>query len=243
MDFTTLIGIPIAGSLVVASILMGGPGSWFIDAPSLMIVLGGTMGATLLAYPLREVLGVFGVVRNVFLYRSQSAPGLIPLLSGFARKARQEGILSFESEIQKLDDPFLARGLQMAIDGMEAGSIEEVLSTEILYVSERHRLGAEIFTTMGSFAPAVGMLGTIIGLIQAFTAVAEANPAEKADLLSASISVAMNTTAFGLIVAIPLLFVHTVLQSKTTRIIDSLEMVSVKFLNAVDERRRQQPAA
>jgi len=73
--------------------------------------------------------------------------------------------------------------------------------------------------------------------------VAQANPAEKADLLSASISVAMNTTAFGLMAAIPLLLVHTILQSKTTRIIDSLEMVSVKFLNAVDERRRQQASA
>ena len=97
--------------------------------------------------------------------------------------------------------------------------------------------------TFANIATLLGLLGTIIGLIQAFTAVAEANPAEKADLLSASISVAMNTTAFGLIVAIPLLLVHTVLQSKTTRIIDSLEMVSVKFLNAVDERRHQQSAA
>ena len=86
-------------------------------------------------------------------------------------------------------------------------------------------------------------LATIIGLIRAFTAVSAANPAEKADLLSASISVAMNTTAFGLMVAIPLLLIHTVLQSKTTEIVDSLEMVSVKFLNAVDERRQQAQVA
>ncbi len=195
MDITTLIGILIAGSLVVASILMGGSGSWFINTPSLMIVLGGTMGATLLAYPLKEVLGVIGVVRNVFLYRSQSATDLIPLLAGFARKARQEGILSFEAEIQKVDDPFLTRGLQMAIDGMEASSIEEVLSTEILYVSERHRLGAEIFTTMGSYAPAVGMLGTIIGLVQMLMQM------EDPSQIGPPMAVALLTTFYGTLLA------------------------------------------
>jgi biopolymer transport protein ExbB/TolQ len=97
--------------------------------------------------------------------------------------------------------------------------------------------------TFANMATLLGLLGTIIGLIRAFTAVAAANPAEKADMLSASISVAMNTTAFGLMVAIPLLLVHTVLQSKTTEIVDSLEMVSVKFLNAVDERRQEAQAA
>lgn len=90
--------------------------------------------------------------------------------------------------------------------------------------------------TFANIATLLGLLGTIVGLISAFTAVATANPAEKADLLSASISVAMNTTAFGLIVAIPLLLVHTLLQTKTTEIIDSLEMASVKFLNAITER-------
>lgn len=87
--------------------------------------------------------------------------------------------------------------------------------------------------TFANIATLLGLLGTIIGLIQAFTAVANANPAEKADLLSASISVAMNTTAFGLIVAIPLLLIHAVLVTKTTGLVDSLEMASVKFLNTV----------
>lgn len=94
-----------------------------------------------------------------------------------------------------------------------------------------------------SIATLLGLLGTIIGLIEAFTAVANANPAEKADLLSASISVAMNTTAFGLMVAIPLLLAHTVLQSKTTEIVDSLEMAAVKFLNTVTDPAAQAGAA
>ena len=93
-------------------------------------------------------------------------------------------------------------------------------------------LGANIATLLG-------LLGTIMGLIQAFTAVANANPAEKADLLSASISVAMNTTAFGLMVAIPLLVVHAVLTSKTGDIVDSLEMATVKALNVFSRRAKR----
>jgi biopolymer transport protein ExbB len=97
-------------------------------------------------------------------------------------------------------------------------------------------LGANIATLLG-------LLGTIMGLIQAFTAVANANPAEKADLLSASISVAMNTTAFGLIAAIPLLVTHSVLTAKTSEIVDSLEMASVKVLNVITARAKRQMAA
>jgi biopolymer transport protein ExbB len=97
-------------------------------------------------------------------------------------------------------------------------------------------LGANIATLLG-------LLGTIIGLIQAFTAVANANPAEKADLLSASISVAMNTTAFGLITAIPLLVTHSVLTAKTSEIVDSLEMASVKALNVITSLAKRQLAA
>ena len=131
MDITTLIGLMVSFGLVIISILMGGDGTWFINYPSVMIVLGGTMGATLLAYPLSEVLGVFKVAKNVFLHRSQMAGELIPLMSSFAKKARQEGILSFESQLKDIEDPFLARGIQMAIDGMESSSIEEVMSIEI----------------------------------------------------------------------------------------------------------------
>ena len=195
MDITTFIGILVAGGLVISSILIGGSGSWFVSYPAMMIVFGGTMGATLLAYPLKEVLGVFRVVRNVFQYRSQSPLELIPQLTSFARKARQEGILSFEDEIQRINDPFLSRGLQMAIDGMESRSIEEVMSNEILCVSERHRLGAEIFSTMGTFAPAVGMLGTIIGLVQMLMQM------DDPSRIGEPMAVALLTTFYGTLLA------------------------------------------
>ena len=195
MDITTLIGIMVSFGLVITSILMGGDGSWFLNGPSLMIVIGGTMGATLLAYPLSEVMGVFGVVKNVFLQKSQITSELIPLISGFAKKARQEGILSFESQLSEIEDEFLVKGIQMAIDGMESSAIEEVMATEINYLEERHKLGSEIFTTMGAFAPAVGMLGTIIGLVQMLMQM------EDPSTIGAPMAVALLTTFYGTLLA------------------------------------------
>ena len=195
MDIATLIGIIVAFGLVIISILMGGPATWFINYPSIMIVFGGTMGATLIAYPLSEVLSVFGVVKNVFFSRSNSAGKLVPLIVDFAKKARQEGILSFESQLKDMEDPFLAKGLQLAIDGMESSAIEDVMSTEIAYVEERHRLGAEIFSTMGTFAPAVGMLGTIIGLVQMLMQMSDPSS------IGAPMAVALLTTFYGTLLA------------------------------------------
>ena len=109
---------------------------------------------------------------------------------------------------------------------MEEGLMETVPNLE-------KRTG--YLATFANIATLLGLLGTIIGLIQAFTAVASANPSEKADMLSASISVAMNTTAYGLMVAIPLLLIYAVLQTKTTQLVDSLEMASVQFLNSLTD--------
>lgn len=195
MDITTFIGLLVAGGLVAGSILMGGSGTWFINYPSLMIVIGGTMGATFIAYPLSEVMSVFGVARNVFLYKTQPASKLIPIIVDFAKKARQEGILSFESQLQQIEDPFLARGIQMAIDGMEAGAIEDVMSTEVAALQERHKLGSEIFSTMGTFAPAIGMLGTIIGLVQMLMQM------EDPSAIGEPMAVALLTTFYGTILA------------------------------------------
>ena len=120
-------------------------------------------------------------------------------------------------------------------EDVEMAMEESLMETMPVLEKRTHYLA-----TFANIATLLGLLGTIIGLIQAFTAVANVDPAEKADLLSASISVAMNTTAFGLMVAIPLLLIHALLSTKTTSLIDSLEMASVKFLNTVspDNGRR-----
>jgi biopolymer transport protein ExbB/TolQ len=133
-------------------------------------------------------------------------------------------------------------GLNRVRSARRREDVEQAMEESLMEVMPRLEKRTHYLATFANIATLLGLLGTIVGLISAFTAVATANPAEKADLLSASISVAMNTTAFGLIVAIPLLLVHTLLQTKTTEIIDSLEMASVKFLNTITERAGNEPA-
>jgi biopolymer transport protein ExbB len=131
----------------------------------------------------------------------------------------------------------LTYGLNRTKTARRRDDIEKAMEESLMEVIPQLEKRTHYLATFANIATLLGLLGTIIGLIRAFTAVSGANPAEKADLLSASISVAMNTTAFGLIAAIPLLLMHAVLQTKTTEIVDSLEMASVKFLNTVTERR------
>lgn len=130
----------------------------------------------------------------------------------------------------------LTYGLYRIRSARRRDDIEKAMEESMMEVLPKLEKRTHYLATLANIATLLGLLGTIIGLIRAFTAVANANPAEKADMLSASISVAMNTTAFGLMVAIPLLLIHTVLQTKTNQIVDSLEMASVKFLNAITER-------
>lgn len=131
----------------------------------------------------------------------------------------------------------LRYGLDRADRQTRRDDVEVAMEEGLMETVPRLEKRTHYLATFANIATLLGLLGTIMGLIQAFTAVANANPAEKADMLSVSISVAMNTTAFGLMAAIPLLLIYTVLQTKTTELVDSLEMASVKFLNILTERR------
>lgn len=195
MDLATLLGILVASGLVIISILMGGSGAWFISYPSLMIVLGGTMGATLVNYPLAEVVSMFKVTKNAFRQRTPNPLALIPTMVELAKRARKEGIVAFDQYIRRAEDPFMVRGFQMAMDGLESGAIEDALSTEIMWLEERHRLGADIYTTMGTFAPAVGMLGTIIGLVQMLMQM------EDPAAIGPPMAIALLTTFYGTLLA------------------------------------------
>jgi biopolymer transport protein ExbB len=148
-------------------------------------------------------------------------------------------------EMTDTDESTISQVLNMGLS-LQGGvrrreDIEIAMEESMMEIVPRLEKRTPYVALASSIATLLGLLGTIMGLIQAFTAVANANPAEKADLLSASISVAMNTTAFGLMVAIPLLVVHAILTSKTGDIVDSLEMATVKALN-VFSRRAQRAA-
>ena len=172
--------------------------------------------------------------------KNQSVWGKIQpaLMKGDFEKAR-EMTSKDDSAISQLLGMGLAR--QGAVRRRE--DIEIAMEESMMEIIPQLEKRTPYVALASSIATLLGLLGTIMGLIQAFTAVANANPAEKADLLSASISVAMNTTAFGLMVAIPLLITATVLTSKTGEIVDSLEMASVKALNVISANARRQVEA
>ena len=129
--------------------------------------------------------------------------------------------------------------IDLELPGVRREDIEIAMEESMMEIIPQLEKRTSYVALASSIATLLGLLGTIMGLIQAFTAVANANPAEKADLLSASISVAMNTTAFGLMVAIPLLVTHVVLTTKTGQIVDSLEMASVKTLNVLSTKAKR----
>ncbi len=154
-----------------------------------------------------------------------------------------EGDFDAARDLTSKDESTISQVLNMGLSLQGAvrrrEDIEIAMEESMMEIVPRLEKRTPYVALASSIATLLGLLGTIMGLIQAFTAVANANPAEKADLLSASISVAMNTTAFGLMVAIPLLVVHAVLTSKTGDIVDSLEMASVKALNVFSKRSRK----
>ena len=195
MDLATVVGISSAFALVVIAMTLGGSILMFIDIPSLLIVVGGTIGVTLINYPLRDVLKLVGIVKHVFFHKLVPVPQLISQFVEFATRARREGILALETSMKEVDDAFLQKGLQLTIDGLEPGNIKEILETEIDYVAERHRLGAEIFMTMGTFAPALGMIGTLIGLVQMLKAMDDPSN------IGPAMAVAIITTFYGAVLA------------------------------------------
>lgn len=195
MDIATIVGIVSAFALVLISIMMGGGLGIFIDIPSVLIVFGGTIGATMINYPLGDVLSVVKVVKNVFFTKVWSTQEVVDRFVEFANKSRREGILALESEVPTLKDPFLVKGLQLTIDGMEPDSIRDILETEIEYLEERHKSGAEILTTMATFFPAMGMIGTLIGLVQMLKTMSDPST------IGPSMAVALLTTFYGAVAA------------------------------------------
>lgn len=195
MDIATVLGIVSAFGLVLIAIVMGGGLGLFVNIPSLMIVVGGTLGTTMINYPLKDVLSAIGIVKNVFFSKTMAATEIISRFVDFGSKARREGILALESDIGLVDDPFLKRGLQLSVDGLEPQSIQAIMDTEIDFLRERHALGAEIFTTMGTFAPALGMIGTLIGLVQMLQSMEDPNS------IGPAMAVALLTTFYGSVMA------------------------------------------
>ncbi len=195
MDLSTLIGIIAGFVLIITAMATGGGAGMFFNIPSLMITIGGMLAATLITFPLQDVIGVFAVVKKAFLHREEKPGSMIQLIVGFAETARREGILSLEQKAEAVDDDFLKNGIRLAVDGTEPELIRDIMRTELDYLMERHKLGQAIFEAMGAYAPAFGMIGTLIGLIQMLRSL------EDPSSIGLGMATALITTFYGALAA------------------------------------------
>lgn len=177
------------------AILQGGPLSIFINIPSLLIVFGGTAGNALVHYPFADVFDALNVAKKTFTHKEPSTNELIEELMGFANKARKEGILALQAAMNNIEDPFLLKAVQMAVDGQEPETLRRMLMTEVEYIRIRHEKGADIFTSLAAYAPAMGMVGTLIGLVQMLQTMDD--PAS----IGPAMAVALLTTFYGAVIA------------------------------------------
>ncbi len=196
MDVATVIGIISGISFILTSMVLGGAGlSIYIHIPSMMITVGGTVAATLINYPFHEIRGVMSTVRNAFAFELDTPATMIETIVSYATKARREGILTLETELETAKDHFLIRGVRLAIDGTAPELIRDILTTELSYVESRHSLGQGIFTMMGTYAPAFGMIGTLIGLISMLRTLQDPS------MIGQGMATALITTFYGAIMS------------------------------------------
>jgi len=195
LDLSTVLGIGAAFGLMLMAIIQGGPLSIFINIPSIMIVVGGTFGNTLVHYPFGDVFEALKVAKKTFLYKETPINDLIGQLMQFANKARKEGILALQGAMTSVEDDFLKKAMQMAVDGQEPETLRGMLNTEIEYIQIRHGKGADIFTSIAAYAPAMGMVGTLIGLVQMLQKLSDPSS------IGPAMAVALLTTFYGAVIA------------------------------------------
>ena len=192
MDIATILGVVIAVGLIISSIIVGG-GSFaaFFDAPSVMVVFGGAIAAAMISFPLKNFLSVFKVTMKVFLYRLDPIPQLIEEIVSLAETARRDGLLALESRLEDIQNPFIVLGIQMAVDGTRPEVMEDILRTELDAVATRHKDGKALLDCMGRFAPAFGMIGTLMGLVIMLGDMSDPSK------IGAGMAVALLTTMYG----------------------------------------------
>jgi len=195
MDIATIIGMVSAFGLVLSAIMLGGPLTIFINIPSILIVVCGTFGVVMINYPLKEVLSLMSIAPKVILASGSSAQEVIKQFIEFATKARREGILSLEGDVEGVTDEFVKKGIGLAIDGLEPEAIREILESELASLEGRHKNGSDMFIAMGTFAPAMGMIGTLIGLVQMLQNMDDPSS------IGPAMAVALLTTFYGSVMA------------------------------------------
>ncbi|MFT5300120.1 MAG: chemotaxis protein MotA [Mariniblastus sp.] len=195
MDFATILGLAAGFGLILTSIAMGGGLGPFIDVPSMMITIGGSIAALFINYPLNICFRTLGVIKKCFLVKVPSAPDVIAQFKNLAVIVRKDGMLALEKELENIDDDFMKRGLEIVISGAEEPQIRQVLETELSAIEARHTVGRKIVESTGAAAPAFGMIGTLVGLVQMLQSLDDPSK------IGGGMATALLTTLYGAIIA------------------------------------------
>ena len=193
MDFATLIGLVGAILLIASAIILGASPGVFINPPSLLIVIGGTLLVGLSKFSFAQFFGAFKAAVRAFKFKLPETQASIEELVDIANVARKEGVLGLEE--REVSSPFLAQGIQMLVDGQDGETIKQLLGKERLLTLDHNRSGAKVFTAMADVAPAMGMIGTLIGLVQMLSNM------EDPKSIGPAMAVALLTTLYGALVA------------------------------------------
>ena len=210
MDLGTLLGLVAGiGIIVVGIIQSGGDLFWFYNFNSILIVLGGTLAATLVALPLKAVGNIFNILKKVFIGEQYDYIGTIDEIVEKAQKSRKDGLLSLEADLPNMKAGFFKNGIELAINERESSRLRTFLNLEMNNIQSRHIAGQELFLYMGTYAPAFGMLGTVLGLIVMMNnfagsgeeSSASYDVAEKFAQLLSGMGLALITTFYGVFMA------------------------------------------
>tara|TARA_R110002050_G_scaffold71891_3_gene154623 strand:+ start:5300 stop:6064 length:765 start_codon:yes stop_codon:yes gene_type:complete len=193
VDLATLLGFIGSWGLIIATIALGSGALVFINAPSFMIVLGGATAVVLMRFTLGQFIGSIKTAMKAFLYKAESPEDLIASVVELAGIARKEGLLALEG--QEITNPVLSRGISMLVDGHEASVVKKALSTEMNEMVSRHKMGQDIFKQIGDAGPAMGMIGTLVGLVQMLSNMSDPKS------IGPAMAVALLTTLYGAMLA------------------------------------------
>ncbi|MCH8824987.1 MAG: MotA/TolQ/ExbB proton channel family protein [Planctomycetes bacterium] len=195
MDIATLIGLVLGAALVLMAILLGGDLMAYVNIPSVLIVIGGGFAATMASTPLKKFLQMPNVLKKTLFSKTTDTLTLIRQIVELAEVARRDGILALEGMVEDMDDDFLVSGIQMAVDGTDPEIIQTIMETELENLLERHEVGKSMFDALGRYAPAFGMIGTLIGLV------AMLSNMDDPSKIGAGMAAALLTTLYGALLA------------------------------------------
>ncbi len=193
MDLGTLIGLLGGFGVVLGAIVLGGSALIFLNPPSILVVFGGTIGAAMMKFTLGKFLGAFKVAAKAFMYKSDDPNAIIEEAVSLADVARKEGLLSLQDHSASND--FLQKGLQLCLDGHDPELVKNILTRDMELTLERHANGSQIFRAIGDVAPAMGMIGTLIGLVQMLSSMDDPKK------IGPAMAIALLTTLYGAMIA------------------------------------------